>query len=68
MQLIILVLEIRKQKEKQARKKNTYLECFAPLDDMQAPTIGAAPSLCFKFHKLHKFLPSSFGGANHKPN
>lgn len=56
------------KQEKKKEKKNTYLESSAPLDDMQAPTVGAAPSLWFKLHKVHKFLPSSFGGANHKPN
>ncbi len=53
---------------KKVGKKNTYLQSFILLDGFQAPTFGVAPSLHNKFHKLHKFLPSSSGGANLKPN
>jgi hypothetical protein len=49
-------------KEKIIGKKNNYLESSAPLDGFQIPTFGVALFL------HNKFLPSSSGGANLKPN
>ncbi len=58
-ELIVLVLE--------SRKKRTYLQSSTPLDVLQAPTIGVAPSLCPKLHKLQAPQVPPFELWRHKP-